>query len=150
MEIYLREALKEDICDLYKNLNREYIKKYSKEEKTEWFKHKEWYKKIINAKEHKLFLINDEKYNFLGLIRYDFILDKQEALVSIFIPIKNRGRGIAKFALNKSFKYLKNYNIKFITAEVLVENKNSLDLFNSLDFIKINESEDYFVFQKKI
>lgn len=150
MEIYLREALKEDICDLYKYLNREYIKKYSKEEKIEWFKHKEWYKKIIKSENHKLLLINDEKYNFLGLIRYDLSRETKEALVSVFILIENRGRGLAKLALSKSFKHIKSENIKFIIAEVLIENENSIQLFNNLGFIEIDKNEDNYIFKKKL
>lgn len=147
MEIYLREAQKEDISDIYKYINREYVKKYSKKEKEEWFRHKTWYKGIIDSEKHKLLLINDEKFHFKGFIKYDIDQNNEKAYINIFIPIDNRGKGIGKKAFAKSLVHLEK-NIKYILAEVLTENTISLAFFKSIGF-KIQTRDEFTVVLSK-
>lgn len=149
MEIYLREAVKEDIGDIYKYINREYVKKYSSREKEEWFRHKAWYRDIIFSKEYKLLIINDEKFRFMGLIKYEIDSMSKAATVSIFIPIDGRSKGIGKKAIKKSFFYLSK-DIDRVYAEVLPENEISLNFFLSLGFEAESTDEFNITLMKKL
>jgi RimJ/RimL family protein N-acetyltransferase len=149
MEIYLREAVKEDIGDIYKYINREYVKKYSSREKEEWFRHKAWYRDIIFSTKYKLLIINDERFRFMGLIKYEIDNNKKSAMVSIFIPIDLRNKGIGKKALKKSFTYLSK-DIDKVYAEVLTENEVSLNFFVSFGFEAKSRDEFNIILMKKL
>ena len=149
MEIYLREAVKEDIGDIYKYINREYVKKYSSREKEEWFRHKAWYRDIIFSTKYKLLIINDERFRFMGLIKYEIDNSTNSATVSIFIPIDGRGKGIGKKALKKSLCYLSK-DIDRVYAEVLTENEVSLNFFASLGFEAKIRDEFNIILMKKL
>lgn len=149
MDIYLREAHKRDISDFYRYLNREHVKKYSKKEKEEWFRHKKWYREIIESSRSKIYVINDMKLNFYGLIRYDF--QENYAVVSIFIPLHMRGKGYGKVALEKSLKLIGREGVEEVRAEILEENDASIGLFERTGFVcRGSRDEDSLLFSKSL
>lgn len=138
MDVFLREAEKIDISDMYKHLNREFVKKYSFGEKEEWFLHKKKYIELMEARNVKILIINDLKLRFLGILRLDF--EKDMIRVSIFILEKYRGMGIAKGSIKK---LLKEYGDKTLFVEILVENEISTKLFGKFGFEVEEKREDY-------
>ncbi len=144
MDIFLREAEKIDISDMYKHLNREFVKKYSCKEKEEWFLHKKRYVELIENPNIKIFIINDLQLRLLGIIKLNF--EGDIIGINIFILEKFRNLGVAKIALNK---IIRDYNGKILLAEILRENEISINLFKKCGFEVEEVKEDYIKLLRK-
>lgn len=82
----------------------------------------------------------------VGLVdMYDYSPKNKRACVGIAILPKYRGIGIGTIALRMFIQYLFKYiDLRQIYAEVLVDNLNSIRLFESVDFKSIGIKKDWF------
>lgn len=122
-----------DIHDIYINLHRPYVLKYSEDENREWENHKNWYNFMIHSDSYMLFTIRD-KNEFCGYINIE--LDDEIAILNIFIVKDKRNCGLATssiFLIEKKIKE-KYSNISIVLAYILEENSVSMNLFEKLGY----------------
>ncbi|MCG8572122.1 MAG: GNAT family N-acetyltransferase [Spirochaetes bacterium] len=136
----LRKAQNKDIDNLFLLGNDSLVRNNSfNNEKINYDEHLTWFYKIQNDP-NKLLLIIEENNDFLGQIRFDFT-NHNEAVISISIVKKYRGKGLGKQAISKATAKLKKLcpNIKYIIAYIKINNEKSIQLFEKCNFKKIKE-----------
>ncbi len=138
--ISIREIQEDDIDVIYKFIHEDFVERNFPQEKEKLRDaHKKWYKFIINSDNYVFYISKDDKNNFIGTVRYE--IENNKATVSIFISKENRSKKFAKKILQNTFEKLKikNKNISYIIANILPENNISINLFEDLNFKKIDE-----------
>ena len=105
--------------------------------------HTIWFQNFLKDKNSFLYIFRLEELN-LGMVRLDY-LQNYDYLISIIVDQGFRNLGIGKLFLKKIFQ--KHKKFKFY-AHIKTSNKNSIDLFLSLGFKKINKKNDFLVFVK--
>ena len=78
--------------------------------------------------------------NYVGFLIYTLLYENAE-IIDIYVNPEYRRRGIAKSLLNK---VIDNKNIKNITLEVNINNKNAILLYNSLGFKEVSVRKGYY------
>ena len=77
--------------------------------------------------------------NYVGFLIYTLLYENAE-IIDIYVNPNYRRRGIARSLLNK---VIDNKNIKNITLEVNINNKNAIMLYNSLGFKEVSIRKGY-------
>jgi len=107
--------------------------------------HNIWFKNTIKDKKYKFYLIKIKKIS-CGYIRLKKF--KKEFTVSILIEKKFRKRGIATKAL---LLVEKKIDVKSIlTANVVLTNLASLEMFSKLGYKKISRVKNFYVMKKNL
>lgn len=144
--IKVRKAETRDIESLYFLLHKKYVDKYFNNYEEIKSKYTSWYTKVLNENKYLLIVIENDKNEILGHIKYELFNDFLE--IMIFIDKDHRNCKIAKESIEESYKYIgKNIKIK---AKILKENNISIKLFESLGYSKEKEEKDYSVYKKDI
>jgi RimJ/RimL family protein N-acetyltransferase len=101
--------------------------------------HKKWFDEKIKKEDYIFLLAFDKKNNFMGQVRFD--VNKNDAVISISIVNKFRGKGFSKKILKKACaKIFSEKDITTITAYILPDNIASINGFKSAGFIHSDES----------
>ncbi len=101
--------------------------------------HKKWFAEKIKKEDYIFLLAFDRKNNFIGQVRFD--INKDDAVVSISIVNKFRGKGFSKNILKEACtKIFSEKDISTITAYILPDNIASINGFKSAGFILSDES----------
>lgn len=99
------------------------------------------------------FIIVDQNNNSVGLIDlYNINFKHSRGGVGVLIANdKDRGRGYAKKAIDLLIKFAVNkLNIRNFYANIQSDNEKSVRLFESLDFIKVGEKKDWYIFPDEV
>lgn len=143
--IVIRETTEEDIENIYKHLNQNFVKKYYKNQEDEQKKnHERWYSFLIGSPNYIIFTIENLEKEFLGIIKFKLEREIDLAEVSLYLTTEIRGKGYSTKILDLAIeevkvKYLK---LQHIVAYILEENINSISCFKKLGFI-FKEKTDY-------
>lgn len=151
-EIYLRNVDEKDLKDVFELSNKDYVRQYSiNKNKILWEEHVDWFNKVLKDKHVVFYVVTDENNSFLGQIRYK--LENENAIVSISLSDKLRGKGLSKMILNQSIvKLFENKsNINEIIAYVSESNVPSMKIFTGLKFkvIDTNDSMIKLILRRK-
>lgn len=144
--IYLRKAAESDIMKLYGSLNKKYVEKNLENSAEVESRYINWYKTLIKSDSCVLLIIENEKREFLGHIKYQFLPDENE--IFVFILEKYRNTGIGSKAINNSFVYIDSN--KPVVAKILKENENSRRLFKKLGFVYGKREKEFGVYKKTL
>jgi UDP-2,4-diacetamido-2,4,6-trideoxy-beta-L-altropyranose hydrolase len=133
---FLRKAKNEDVFDVYRLSNEDYVRKHSiNTEKIDWKNHKVWYYNILKSNNHLFFVVTDNRDEFLGQLRYK--IENDSATISISLCKSITGKGLSKVLVKKSMELIQEERneLKNITAYVSNDNIASKKLFESTGFI---------------
>jgi len=136
--VNLVNAKKEDIEKIFKWRNEPVVRKYSRDSnEINFVEHKKWFDNILLSDNKKL-LKGIISNNEIGVLRFDFIGD--EAEISIYLRKEMIGKGYAAAFIKAGENWLHiNYpSIKFVVAEILPENKASMNLFKKCEYKQKN------------
>lgn len=134
--ILIRHAEIEDSDDLFEWRNDKITRDMSmNSEPVDRNSHDDWLVRVLADKNRRLYIamLGDEK---LGVCRLDLQQPADSAEVSININPSFRGRGFAKFVLEKSIeKFFADIRPMRLTAKVKIENIQSKKSFESVGFV---------------
>lgn len=141
-EIYLRIVHMNDINDIFELSNKDYVRQYSiSKNKILWDDHVKWFNNVMKDNNVVFYVVTDDKKSFFGQIRY--ILEKDNAIVSISLSDELRGKGLSKMILDQSIEKLfkEKLNVNEIVAYVSESNVASMKIFKGLKF-KVIDIDD--------
>jgi UDP-2,4-diacetamido-2,4,6-trideoxy-beta-L-altropyranose hydrolase len=133
---FLRKAKNEDVFDVYRLSNEDYVRKHSiNTEKIDWENHKVWFNNILKSNNHLFFVVTDYRDEFLGQLRYK--IESDSAIISISLCKSITGKGLSKVLVKKSMELVQEERneIKNITAYVSCDNIASKKLFEGTGFL---------------
>ncbi|KKK38904.1 hypothetical protein WQ57_06020 [Mesobacillus campisalis] len=133
---FLRKAKDEDVNDVFKLSNEDYVRKYSiNTTEIDWKEHKAWFENIMNSDNHIFYVVTDRTNKFLGQLRYR--VENEMATISISLCKSITGRGLSKTLVKNSIELIseERYELKKIIAYVSNDNIASKKLFESIGFI---------------
>ncbi|SHH83278.1 GNAT family N-acetyltransferase [Clostridium grantii] len=134
-EVFLRKVKEEDMDEVFKLSNEDYVRQYSlNKEKIRWEHHVTWFSKVMQSPNNVFFVVTNKDNEFFGQIRYK--IEYSTATVSISLCEKIIGRGLSYNILIKSMENLKKEyrDIKRIYAVIAIENIPSKKLFEKAGF----------------
>ncbi|MGM0509042.1 MAG: UDP-2,4-diacetamido-2,4,6-trideoxy-beta-L-altropyranose hydrolase [Fusobacteriota bacterium] len=132
----LRDVKKDDIKNIFKLSNKDYVRKYSiNKNKISWENHQNWFEGILEDPNIIFYIIENDNEDFLGQIR--FKLEKNKAEISLSFTEKLKGKGLSTFLLKRALDKLKSEKkeVNKIIAFIDIKNKASKKLFENSDFI---------------
>ncbi|MEN6552615.1 MAG: UDP-2,4-diacetamido-2,4,6-trideoxy-beta-L-altropyranose hydrolase [Methanobacterium sp.] len=135
----LKPVTKEDIHNIYKLSNEQYIRGISLNSKDIKFnEHEIWFKNKLSD-DNCLFLVAKMNGVFAGQIRFD--IDGGNAVVSISLVKNYRGMGMGLNIIKTALKILKTEkkNVKSVIAYVKSDNVNSKRFFMKVNFNFLGE-----------
>lgn len=141
-DLYLRKVKRDDIEEVFKLSNEDYVRKYSiNKYKIEWDNHLAWFNNILKSKQNVFYVVANSKGEFLGQIRYK--IKDCSAVVSISLCKLIMGKGLSSILLNHSIKLFKEEkkDVKRIIAFISTENIASNKLFIKSGFKFYQESD---------
>ena len=142
-EIIVREALKNDLKDIFDWRNDDYSRSmFRNTNKVEIKDHQEWFSKILNDPSRKIY-IGLMNYDKIGVCRFDFDETKNISKVSITLNPSMRGKKLGFSLLENSITKYKKINNSKLFAEVRKENYPSIKIFEKCGFIKINSDKNF-------
>lgn len=121
----IREYKKEDINDinvLGRDLNLDYL---------------------FKEENYRHCLLYEENDNILGFITFDLLQDRSEIL-DIIVHINHRQQGFGQKLLDKSLEFMKDKNIKNISLEVKVTNKEAINFYKKNGFKITTTRKQYY------
>ena len=141
-ELIVKKMETSDIETLYKRINLSYVEKYCKDEASvQWEAHKKWYSFILNSPYYRMYILTNEKKEFLGNIKFE--IEELKVVLNIFIDPEARKNKLSYFFIEESIKMLKEeIEIEILEAYILEENDISLHLFEKIGFSFL-KNEDY-------
>ena len=145
--LIIRKATAEDAKVVFDLSNEPLVRANSiNTEKIEWENHLKWFEKKI-ASDDKFYLFWANQKELAAQVRYD--LDDKNAIVSISVSEKFRGKGIAQYALKESARlFLNESSCDKIIAYIRKTNSVSLYAFQKANYRlsddKIFKGENYF------
>ena len=101
-------------------------------------KYKEKYNFFNN--DYTFILSFKEDNEYVGFLIYQLLYDSAE-VIDIFVLEEFRNKKIGTKLLNRMFE---NENIKKVTLEVKIDNKNAIMLYNSLGFVPVQTRKGYY------
>ena len=137
MTFHFRIASEKDIKDVFHLSNEEQVRQNSiNKEKIDYLDHVEWFSKVLNASDYRLYIVEDDK-EFLGQVKFQVI--DVTALISISIHPTFRGAGYGKTIISEAINVLVADipDIKEIIAFIDPKNTASIKSFLSAGFISI-------------
>ncbi|BDU51153.1 UDP-2,4-diacetamido-2,4,6-trideoxy-beta-L-altropyranose hydrolase [Haliovirga abyssi] len=149
----IRKLEEKDKKNIYDLSNKDYVRRYSlNKNKILWSEHLIWFDKQLNDKNTIFFVIESGKNDFLGQVRLNKIIDKEEAVISASFSEKIKGKGMGKYILGDVIKKVKKErdDIKNIIAVINKNNISSVKLFKRLGFNLFKEGEEFSKYIKKI
>lgn len=135
--VYIREIKEEDIEILYFRLNFEYVNKYFKDRESELKRlYFDYYRELLISDKNLVYIIEDDKKKFLGIIRFDLNFIKKSGDIAIYFDIDFRHKGHFSHIMDKSIEKLKEdkTDIEILKAYILEENIISIKAFEKLGF----------------
>lgn len=110
---------------------------------------------VIDNDEFQLFLDNDlvswSKFNIRVAQAEELINQKYVLLTKLETDKEFRGKGFAKYLLEKIFDYVKNeLQIDYISLTVLKNNEAAINLYLGTGFEIFRTFDDYYVMLKKL
>lgn len=136
-QLALRTGNKNDADLLYIWRNQPHIIKLgSKNKRVNKEEHYQWYEKILESKNSKLYII-EFAGRAIGQIRY-IAENRRQAIVSIYLDSEMTGKGIGVDAIVEGNKmlYSENKDIEEILAVIKEGNRNSEKAFTKAGFEK--------------
>lgn len=138
----IRLATKDDCLNVFNLSNMDYVRVHSfNKEKILWDNHVKWFERAITDDCVKFFIIEDN--DFMGQVRLN--INQNKAVISISLLKEHQHKGVASWALQKiiaenNFQYL---------AQVEKDNVSSINLFERLGFVKIEDgsAKNYFEYE---
>lgn len=130
----LRKAVDSDVTITFEWVNNSNVRAYSFSKDIVTIEnHQEWFSNKIKSS-NCLYLIASDKNNPVGSIRFD--INDITATLSYLIDPKCQGNGYGTQILKAGIEKLKNTHqkIKFISGQVIPENKASVHIFKKLNF----------------
>ena len=137
MKFHFRIASEKDIKDVFDLSNEEQVRQNSiNKEKITYLAHVEWFSRVINASDYRLYIVEDDK-KFVGQVKFQLI--DGNALISISIHPTFRGAGNGKTIISESINFLRLDipDLKEIVAFIDPRNTASIKSFLSAGFISI-------------
>ena len=137
MTFHFRIASEKDIKDVFHLSNEEQVRQNSiNKEKIDYLDHVEWFSKVLNASDYRLYIVEDDK-EFLGQVKFQVI--DVTALISISIHPAFRGAGKGKTIISEAIKFLRLDipEITKIVAFIDPRNTASIKSFLSAGFINM-------------
>lgn len=121
----IREYKKEDINDinvLGRNLNLDYL---------------------FKEENYRHCFLYEENGTILGFITFDLLQDRSE-IIDIIVHINHRKQGLGQKLLNKTLEFMKAKNIKNISLEVKVTNKDAINFYKKNNFKITTTRKQYY------
>lgn len=145
MYINIRKVNSKDALILYDWVNKKdsLEQKLVTNNKISFENHIKWFNKRIDDEDTYIWIIEKDKINSIGQIRFEKYIDKYFD-IDIYIIQSERKKGIAKLALNLAMNKI--YNGMF-RAIVKKNNYSSYNFFNSCNFMVEYEDKDKWVFK---
>ena len=143
-EIEIRKACFEDLLEVYKLSNSEYVRKFSiNSSEISWESHINWFNTILESSSNEFYIITNKEKEFLGQVR--FSIENNYATISISFKENILGKGLSKFILTRSIYKLFNERkeVDVIIAYISKENVPSQKLFSRSNF-QITDNIDRF------
>lgn len=142
-ELFLRNANPKDALILYNWANELTVRNNSiNKEPITWQNHLNWFDSKLNNSETQILILESEEIA-LGQIRID--LNNKFWIIDYSVDIKYRGNGLGKEIVRLLLSKFESYKFR---ANVIKDNKASINIFNSLGFRKVkSESEDLYCFE---
>ena len=135
----IKLATTEHSQDIWKWRNDPATKAMSlNQEDIPWENHQAWYRAVLNDNQRYLYAGFLGK-TLIGMVRFDKCEDKSNCyIVSINIDPEKRGQGIGTPLLSETIKKFWEDvpDANFIDAEIIKENKASINIFESFGFQK--------------
>ena len=148
-KVNLRKATVNDVEITYNWVNCPEIRRFSFNKNFVHFEeHKSWFLNKINSPLTYYYIV---EYNndSIGSVRVDF--EGKTAKISYLIDKKYHGKGLGSLTLLKLEDELQKIKeIEFLTGDVLKENVSSIKIFNKLNYNRLEDSDLYYKFNKKI
>lgn len=135
--VYIREIEEEDIETLYIKLNSEYINKYFLDRELEFKRlYFEYYRALLTSDRNLVYILEDKKRNFLGIVRFDLDISTKIGDVAVYFDTLIRDKGYFSSIMDRSIAKLKNknLNIEVLRAYILEENIVSIRCFKKIGF----------------
>ena len=155
-DIILRKMEEKDIQNIYKYIHLDYVKKYFPDkEKEQREAHKRWNSVVINSPTYLFYTIESLGREFLGTVKFE-MKSKTQAIISIYLVKKIRGKGYSEAAIYYSIEELKfeRPQVKKVCAYILDENEISKKIFLKNNFIFKGNKEylgaEHLLFERKI
>jgi len=139
---FLREIKSEDIHDVFRLSNEDYVRKYSINiNKINWDDHVVWFNNIIKSDKNVFYVVTDSTNKFLGQLRYK--IENDSAIVSISLCKSVAGKGLSNKFLKESIELISKERKDIETIIAFVSDKNiaSKRLFEKAKFI-LNENNN--------
>lgn len=146
-EIRLRPVREEDSLDLFNWRNDPETVKYSPSGEVKYEDHLQWFSKNINDPKTKILIITNQKEDKIGMVRFD-LDDNLDAVISINLNPKWRGKGYGKLGLKKSLDYgFQELDLKKVRADLHQDNIPSKKIFLGIGFKEtgLTEKKDYLI-----
>lgn len=148
----IRNINKVDLLDLFNWRNDHVTRSMSiNQNKISFKEHEEWFLNSFNKSDRKIYigLLNKIK---VGVCRFDYNKENNISEVSINMNPLMRKKKLSNEFLNKSIKsYIKDIHYNpILLARINKKNSRSLNIFEKNEFIKTNEVENFFYYEKKL
>jgi RimJ/RimL family protein N-acetyltransferase len=102
--------------------------------------HRRWFKGQLSPGDHDIFMIQDDNLDNVGVIRYEIDRMIPAAMISIFLPEKNCGKGYGTDAIQQCCAEIRQRWPKMrIMAEIHPQNIPSIKAFKKAGFINMDE-----------
>lgn len=88
---------------------------------------------IFNEEPHRNCFVYEKSDNIIGFISFDILKDRAE-IIDIIVHINHRNQGIGQELLSATLEYMAQNNIKSISLEVKVTNKEAISLYKKNNF----------------
>ncbi len=129
---------KEDVEKIFKWRNEPVVRKYSRDSSEINFDdHKKWFDRVLQS-DKKILLKGIISNNEIGVLRFDFMGDEVEISIYLRKEMIGKGYAVAFIKAGENWLYINHPNIKSIVAEILPENKASINLFKKCEYKQKN------------
>ncbi|MCU0421862.1 MAG: GNAT family N-acetyltransferase [Bacteroidia bacterium] len=103
--------------------------------------HTKWFNGKIVDTESLLCIFENDDNEPIGMVRIDGKKEMNEAIISIIVDLKHRGKGYATLMLQKACNIYQSEHNKNILAYIFITNKASYNSFNKANFKLVEEKE---------
>jgi len=144
LEFEIRKVIVEDISEIYKLSNSEYVRKFSiNSSEISWDSHIKWFDTILEKSNNEFYIVTNKEKEFLGQIRFN--IDNSIATMSISFKEKILGKGLSKIIATKSIGKLltERSEVNIVIAHISKDNLPSQKLFKKLNFRIVDSNNNF-------
>ncbi|UOQ48297.1 bifunctional UDP-2,4-diacetamido-2,4,6-trideoxy-beta-L-altropyranose hydrolase/GNAT family N-acetyltransferase [Gracilibacillus caseinilyticus] len=138
----IRKAVDLDIFNVY-NLSNDPIVRYFSlnQQEISWKEHVHWYEKVLTKTNLLFYIIENNKSEFFGQIRFE--IDKDFATISISLTDNCRGKGLSLSFVFESIKKMRKEcpTVTKIVAYIKKDNEASKKVFERAGFNFVNKEQ---------